>query len=310
MLGGIVLVLGAVVLFGRSASCIRPSAPRLCSRIPSAACPSARRSPSAACGSAPWETIALQFDPKTHTAYIPVTVQLNPDSVRVSQGGDSNAVDLSQMVERGLRAELNTQSFVTGQSEIDLDFDTSSPAVLHPGVTNLPEIPTRQSTIQKVREQLSQLPLRELADNAGATLQSLRELSQKLNTSLPPLIESARTTSDKSGQAVDTAAQAIKDLQARLDVTLDAVNRLAATGDTQLTQRGADLHTLLASSTQTIVQARETLNDLKGLTSSRAADRANIDSTLRDLAAAAASLRGFATTFEHNPQLLLTGRRP
>jgi paraquat-inducible protein B len=49
---------------------------------------------------------------------------------------------------------------------------------------------------------------------------------------------------------------------------------------------------------------------LKGLTSERAASRANLESTLRDLAAAAASLRGFANDVEHNPQLLLTGRRP
>ena len=61
---------------------------------------------------------------------------------------------------RGLRAELNTQSFVTGQSQIDLDFDQSAPAVMHPNVTSLPEIPTRLSTIQRVQKQLSQLPLR------------------------------------------------------------------------------------------------------------------------------------------------------
>ncbi len=135
-------------------------------------------------------------------------------------------------------------------------------------------------------------------------------LSEKLNNSLPPLIESLKTSSDKSGQAIDTASQAIKDLQARLDVTLDGVNQLAASSDRQLTQRGADLHTLLTSSTQTVLQARDMLNDLKSLTSSRAAARANIDSTLRDLATAAASLRGFANDVEHNPQLLLTGRKP
>ena len=52
------------------------------------------------------------------------------------------------------------------------------------------------------------------------------------------------------------------------------------------------------------------LNDLKSLTSSRGESRVNLDSTLRDLAAAAAALRGFSNDVEHNPQLLLTGRRP
>ena len=256
------------------------------------------------------DSIALEFDPATRTAYIPVTIQLDPDSVRVVQNNDKASVDLERMVSGGLRAELNTQSFVTGQSEINLDFDATSPAVLHPNITKLPEIPARQSTIQRVKEQLSQLPLRELADNSNATLQSLRGLSEKLDADLPPLVESLKATSDKSAAAVGVAAEAIKALQQRLDVTLASINQLATNGDQQLTQRGAELHTLLISSNQTLLQAREMLTDLKGLTSSRAPARANIDSTLRDLATAAASLRGFANDVEHNPQLLLTGRKP
>jgi paraquat-inducible protein B len=256
------------------------------------------------------DSIALQFDPKTRTAYIPVIVQLNPDSVRIARGNDSDTADLARLITGGLRAELNVQSFVTGQSEIDLDFDQTSAAVFHAEITKLPEIPTRQSTIQKVKEQLSQLPLRELADNSNVTLQSLRGLSEKLDKDLPPLVESLKATSDKSAEVVDTARQAIKDLQEHLDTTLGNISVLATTGDQQLTQRGAELRTLLASSNQTILQVRDMLNDLKSLTSSRAAARANIDSALRDIATAAASLRGFANDVEHNPQLLLTGRKP
>jgi paraquat-inducible protein B len=58
------------------------------------------------------------------------------------------------------------------------------------------------------------------------------------------------------------------------------------------------------------VQTRDVLNELKSLTSDRGTARANLEATLRDLAATAASLRGFASDVERNPQLLLTGRRP
>ncbi len=254
----------------------------------------------------------LQFDPQSKAAYIPVTIQLEPDRVRV-MGDDSTArrvLDLSALAARGLRAELNTQSFVTGQSQIDLDFDQSVPAVLHPNVTSLPEIPTRLSTIQRVQKQLSQLPLEELVTNANGALQSLHDLSERLDNDLPPLLTSLKATSEGSARTVDVATKAIVDLQSRLDDTLTRVTEFVATGDQQMSQRGADLHTLLVSSTQTVQQARETLNDLRSLTSSRGETRANLDATLRDLAAAAASLRGFANDVEHNPQLLLTGRRP
>ena len=310
VLGGTVLVLGAVVLFGKFSL----FHPRLRAAVVfedsisvlSVGAPVTFRG--VRVGAV--EGIALQFDPGTHVATIPVTVQLDPGSVRVTPQEGAAAPDLAQLVTRGLRAELNTQSFVTGQSQIDLDFDPASPAVLHAGSTGLPEIPTRQSTIQRVKDQISQLPLRELADNANATLGSLRELSEKLDAALPALVESLRATSDRSAQVVDAAAQAIRHLQERTDATLGDISRLAVTGDRQLGQRGADLHTLLASSTQAVQQARDTLGDVQGLTSNRAAARVNIESALRDLAAATASLRGLANAVERNPQLLLTGRRP
>ena len=257
------------------------------------------------------ENIAIQFDPKTQVAYIPVVVSLVPE--RGPSGARGNAggpADLPNLITRGLRAELNVQSFVTGQSQIDLDFDPSSQAILHPDITSLPEIPTRLSTLQRAREQLSQLPLRELMDDAAATLQSMRGLAEKLNQDLPPLVESLKTTSDRSGQMVDNASQAITALQGRLDTTLSAIDKVSDTGNQQLAQRGADLHALLAASNQTMVQVRDLLGNMKSLTADRGTSRANIESTLRDLAAAAAALRGFASDVEHDPQLLLTGRRP
>jgi paraquat-inducible protein B len=256
------------------------------------------------------DSIAIQFEPKTHVAYIPVVIQLDSGKVRVDRNGDSATLNLDRMVAGGLRAELNTQSFVTGQSEIDLDFDPSSAAVLHPDIATLTEIPTRQSAIQRVKEQLSQLPLRELTDNARETLQSLRALSEKLNQGLPPLVASLKGTSDHADQLVGQAVISIKDLQGRVDMTLGNIDRLSESGDRQLNQRGADLQKLLAAATQTATRASDTLAGLKGLTSDRGAARANIDAALRDLAAAAASLRGFAGDVEHDPQLLLTGRKP
>ena len=310
MLGGAVLVLGAVVLFGKFNVFNRPlrAAVVFQDSISGLSVGSPVTFRGVRVGAV--QSILIQFDAKAHAATIPVTVQLEPSRVRVTTEGSTTAVELSELITRGLRAELNTQSFVTGQSEIDLDFDPVSPAVLHPGSTDLPEIPTRQSTIQRVKEQLSQLPLRELVADASATLQSLRALSEKLDATLPPLVESLRATSDHTAQVADAAAGAIQHLQARLDATLAEVGKAAATGDRQLSLRGAELHMLLAASTQAIQQARDVLGGVQGLTGNRTAAHANLEAALRDLAAATASLRGLASAVERNPQLLLTGRRP
>jgi paraquat-inducible protein B len=310
VLGGIVLALAAVVLFGKL-NMFHPSVRAAVVFEGSIAGLSVGASVTfrgVRVGAV--ENIGIEFDPKTKIAYIPVNIRLEPGRSMIARKDAGDKVDLSDLISRGLRAELNVQSFVTGQSQIDLDFDPASAAVLHGDITDLAEIPTRLSTLQRARQQLSQLPLRELADDTKAALQSLRGLAEKMDRDLPPLVHSLKATSDRSSQMVDTAKQAITDLQGRLDTTLGAIGEFAGSGNQQLNQRGTDLHTLLISSNQTMLQVRELLAELKSLASERGAPRANIDSTLRDLAAAAASLRGFANDVEHDPRLLLTGRRP
>jgi paraquat-inducible protein B len=309
VLGGTLLVLGTIVLFGnfhmftptlRAAIVFQDSISGLAIGAPV----SFR---GVRVGSV--QSISVQFDAQTKIAYIPVIVQIELANVIIMNRTDHDAADLPKVLPPSLRAELDMQSFVTGQSEIDLDFDAASPAVLHPHVTSLPEIPTQQSTMEKMTKQLSKLPLKELTDDASATLKSLRALSEKFNASLPPLIDSLRTTSDRAGDVIGDAGHSIAELQGRLDGTLAEVGRLAATADLQIRQRGGELRTVLMSTNQTVVQARDVLTDLQSFTAERGSDHANIDSALRDLATTAASLRGLASEVEHNPQLLLTGRR-
>ena len=59
-----------------------------------------------------------------------------------------------------------------------------------------------------------------------------------------------------------------------------------------------------------MIRAHAVLDNVHGLTNERAGMRLDLEATLRDLAATAAALRGFASDVERNPQLLLTGRRP
>lgn len=310
VLGGIALVLAAIVLFG-NLSLFNPSitaAVVFQNSIAGLSVGAPVTFRGVRVGAV--ESIGIEFDPKTQIAYIPVTVRLTPASAPGGKHRPDYPGNIADLLKRGLRAELRLQSFVTGQSQIDLDFDPSSPVITHPDITSLPEIPVRQSTLQRATEQLSQLPLHELSDNTVATLDSLRSLTERLNRDLPPLLESLKTTADRTGQTVETANQAIKDLQGQMVTTLEAITRAADTGTQQLRQGGGDLHRLLANSGEAMTRMGELMTQLKTLTSERSASRQNIDSALRDLAAAAASLRGFASDVEHDPQLLLTGRKP
>jgi paraquat-inducible protein B len=254
-------------------------------------------------------SVAIAFDPRTFEAHIPVKIQLKESKVLLPKDYGGSKATVSQWVAAGLRAEVVPVSLIADESRIDLDFDRSVPAKLHPGLVDLPEIPVTGGAGGEVAQQLSRLPLKEVADNAIRTLQSVRRLADTVGTSLPGVLDSTRTSSEKAGQALDAARTAIEQLQTRMNTTLTGIDRLTTSADQQLNGRGADLHTLLVTSNQAISNARDVLSNLKGMTDDRSPDRANLESALNDLANASAALRGFANDVERNPKLLLTGRR-
>ncbi|HTB68741.1 MAG TPA: MlaD family protein [Steroidobacteraceae bacterium] len=241
-------------------------------------------------------SVAIAFDPRTHAAHIPVKIQLAQGKILLPKGYRGAMVPMSQWVADGLRAQVVPVSLIADESEIDLDFIPAAPANFHPQLADLPEIPVSRSAGGEIAQELSRLPLRDIADNTIQTLQSVRALADTLGKSLPTVLDSTISTSAKAGQTLDTARTAIEELQIRTDSTLAGIDRLSGSADRQLNDRGADLHDLLSN--------------LNGMTDARSPDRANLDSSLNDLSDASAALRGFANDIEQNPRLLLTGRHP
>ncbi len=254
-------------------------------------------------------SVEIAFDPRTGQAHIPVRIQLKDSRVVLPEDYGGTRAPISQWVADGLRAEVVPMSLIADESEIDLDFDRAIPAKLHPHLVNLPEIPVSGATEGQLTRQLSQLPLKEVAENAILALQSIRSLTDAVGKSLPAVLDSTKTSSVKAGQALDAARAAIKDLQTRMNTTLAGIDRLTGSADQQLNGRGADLHALLVNSNQAISNARDVLSNLEGITDERSPDRANLEAALSDLSDASSALRGFANDIEQNPKLLLTGRR-
>ncbi len=124
------------------------------------------------------ERISIEFDPKTGVAYIPVTVALEPGRALITERhGRQHRRAWRSLITHGLRAELNVQSFVTGQSQIDLDFDPASPAVLHRDITKSAGNPhTAIDTPEGHGNNSVSCRCVNWRTNAGATLQSLRGL--------------------------------------------------------------------------------------------------------------------------------------
>jgi paraquat-inducible protein B len=253
--------------------------------------------------------IAIRISAGTLSARVPVYLELEPNQVIWEERQlDSSAAVLEDLIRAGLRAQLSLQSLVTGQLRVDLDFWPDTPAQLVGTIKDVPEIPTVSSELGQLRNQLAQLPLRELADAAQGALTAFGRLSDHLNARLDPLIDSAHRTADAATQTLQTTDEAIREAEAEVPTVLRHLDSLLVDAHRQLEARGGELGRTLAAADRTLRRAEALLDSLNGLAEPRSQFRGDLEAAVRDLAASARSLRNFGETIERNPNALLMGR--
>ena len=200
------------------------------------------------------------------------------------------------------------QSFVTGQLRVDLEVRPGTPAQLVGAAPGVPEIPTVPSELGQLRNELAQLQLRELADTAQRALASVGRLADHLDATLDPLAQSAHRTLDAATQTLQTTDEAVRRVQADASTTLRDLDALIVDAQRQLGARGGELSRALTAADRALRHADTLIGSLNGLAEPRSPFRGDLEAAVRDLAATASSLRGFAETIERNPNALLMGR--
>ncbi|MEE8506260.1 MAG: MlaD family protein, partial [Kiloniellales bacterium] len=119
--------------------------------------------------------IVLRYNLGDDSLLIPVYVEFEPGRI---EGVDlERPKSAKQLIERGLRAQLGMQSFVTGQLSVEFDFHPGSPVRLAGAEIEYPELPTLPSdmaklkaTITRVAEKVSALPLEEIIGEVTRTV--------------------------------------------------------------------------------------------------------------------------------------------
>ena len=264
------------------------------------------------------DRIALQFDAATLKRLLSETLQGTEglgmkvlDSLKIGGSREDADIPFEAFIQKGLRAKLNMESIVTGQLGVDLDFRPNTPLVLV-GSPNpsIPEIPTVKSDFDVIKDQLSQIPFRQIADDVKTLVASISELSKSAGGSLGTLDQELRSTATAARKTLDQASRTL----ATMDGTLAAVRGTADKASATLDVAGPQLNKTLASAElalgraeKALGAAEQTLANTAELTAPGAPLRADLEQALRDLAASAESLRSFADTVERNPNALVFG---
>ncbi|MCP5363990.1 MAG: MCE family protein [Hyphomicrobiales bacterium] len=176
--------------------------------------------------------ITLDVDPDTLEVSIPVEIELQPQRLSLSGTNTpsvlADAADSYEraaiLVERGLRAQLDVGSILTGQLFVALDFFPDAPPAKLKRDGRYPEIPTIPSDIEKftssasqILEKIGKLPLEDLLEELRTTVSSV---NQSVNSAavqdavaslanVKPLIESARVTMDRAAATMTSAEEVV-----------------------------------------------------------------------------------------------------
>jgi paraquat-inducible protein B len=238
---------------------------------------------------------------------IPVTIEINPANfVRseqmIGQMNESRKKKLAELIDAGMRAQLQLQSLLTGQLFIQLDFYPGTRVDLV-GDDRYPEIPTIPTPIEKITRKLEDFPVEQVMNNIISTSEGLNKLvnSQELHQSIQSVSEILKNI-DRL-----VKSQELQKSITSLHGALDDLGALARKLDKQVEPLGSEVHATLNETRLAMSQARGTLEAAQQLVSDQKMLYA-IDNALAEITAAARSVRDLTDFLERQPQSILRGK--
>lgn len=164
--------------------------------------------------------INLEINAKTAEIHIPIIVEIEPDRIIVVNKQNNSTVkqNIEQLIGKGLRAQLQTGSLLTGQLFVALDLFPNSKIATHANNTGYQEFPTTANPVnqiansaQAVLDKISKLPLETMSTEINKTLASLQGTSKAATTTLVTA-NSTMSTLDQTMKSADktiTSAQKV-----------------------------------------------------------------------------------------------------
>jgi len=264
------------------------------------------------------KSIVLQADIDSLTLEKPVVIETEPAKFQLEKGqkhGDAGE-NIPELVDKGMRAVLAMQSFITGQLMIEIDFFPNTPVNLKNIDKDYVEIPTIPSTTERLAQTVQNLDLEGMQKNLEDTLAGIdsfvnnpdlkasiselkgvmtdaRRLVQDLNARVGPLADDLDATLGDTRKLVNNMDGQVKPVANNVNRTVEDFGNLARNMDARL-----------GSLTDSLDQ---TLSSVKGVMSEDAPLIVELENTLREISAAARSIRQLANTLDQQPEALIQG---
>jgi paraquat-inducible protein B len=232
----------------------------------------------------------LRYRQRDDDNRIPIFLEVDVKRL-VELGGERPRPEtIREMIARGLRARLESQSLITGTLFVNMGLFPDTPVKLSEvdPADGYPEIPTVPTQLAEVGKSVTAILARlETVDLAGMA-----------------------SSIDRAASSIErlTSSEKVSEALARVSTTLGSYEKLGRHLDEGLRPVVSDLQAAIADARKTLLALNGVTGDARRLVAPDAAVSVRLGEALNEVGRAASAIRELADYLQRNPNALLVGK--
>jgi len=222
-------------------------------------------------------------------------------------GREDEDEDLTEaLIARGLRAQLNTQSLLTGLLYVQLDFHPDSEIVLADIDSPYMQLPTMPTSMERITRKLQDINITKLAGEFESVMTSINTVVRSEEFQAMPA--AVKTALDSLTELSDQLQQQLAASGPKLNTVLDETTTAMSVVNTELPKLSGMVESNLDALNVAIAAFEEAMTDIGGLVSYDSATTHRLNEALQEISRAGVALQSLAKTLQEQPESLIRGK--
>jgi paraquat-inducible protein B len=249
--------------------------------------------------------LELMLDSDTIELIMVVEAQISQKNIRRLGNNPEDVTD--ELIARGLRAQLKTQSLLTGLLYIQLDFHPDKPPVFVDLNTEYLQIPTIPTELEILTQRLEDLDFAKVAERLEGIINGLDSfLTNKDFQTLPASLQSTLVAVTQLSEELSTQ---VATTGPKLDTVLDDVAATVAGANKELPKFSALAQKNLQVLDDAIQGFEQTMANINRMVEPGSGTNYQLSKALKELTMAGEAIKQLANTINEQPESLLRGKR-